>query len=127
MKDFRNIIFVLIVILFLFQMLVSKNDKELAEQNQKPTVALSTFSLYDIASHVGQDTLNIVMILPFGVDAHSFEPTPKLMAEILNSSLVIYSGAGLEPWTESFEFKSCELYPKKEYNTILGIISKKYG
>ncbi len=106
MKDFRNIIFVLIVILFLLQMLVSKNDKELAEQNQKPTVALSTFSLYDIALHVADDSLNIVMILPFGVDAHSFEPTPKLMAEILNSSLVVYSGAGLEPWTESFEFKN---------------------
>ena len=46
------------------------------------------------------------MILPFGVDAHSFEPTPKLMAKILESELVVYSGAGLEPWTDSFEFKS---------------------
>jgi len=106
MKDFRNIIFVLIVALFLLQMLVSRNDKKLDEQNQKPTVALSTFSLYDIALHVADDSLNLVMILPFGVDAHSFEPTPKLMAEILNSSLVVYSGAGLEPWTESFEFKN---------------------
>jgi zinc transport system substrate-binding protein len=46
------------------------------------------------------------MILPLGVDAHSFEPTPKLMAKIMRSQLVIYSGAGLEPWTSSFEFKS---------------------
>jgi zinc transport system substrate-binding protein len=46
------------------------------------------------------------MILPFGVDAHSFEPTPKLMAKIQKSSLVVYSGAGLEPWIEGFEFKS---------------------
>ncbi len=106
MKDFRNIIFVLIVALFLLQMFVSKQDKELEVQNQKPTIALSTFSLYDIAKHISQDTMNLVMILPFGVDAHSFEPTPKLMAKILNSSLVVYSGAGLEPWTQSFEFKS---------------------
>ena len=28
------------------------------------------------------------------------------MAKIFNSSLVVYSGAGLEPWTESFEFKN---------------------
>jgi zinc transport system substrate-binding protein len=46
------------------------------------------------------------MILPFGADPHSFEPTPKLMAKILNSDLVVYSGAGLEPWTHSFEFHS---------------------
>lgn len=105
MKNFIKVIFVLIVILFLFQMFISKNDKMPDMQNQKPTVALSTFSLYDIATHISQDSIDLVMILPFGVDAHSFEPTPKLMAEILNSSLVVYSGAGLEPWTESFEFK----------------------
>jgi len=106
MKDFRNIIFVLIIATFILQIYVSKQDKELEIQNKKPTVALSTFSLYDIAKHISQDSLELVMILPFGVDAHSFEPTPKLMAKILQSNLVVYSGAGLEPWTESFEFKS---------------------
>ncbi len=106
MKDFRNTIFILIVAIFLLQMYVSKKDREVQEQSQKPMVALSTFSLYDIAKHISQDSLELVMILPFGVDAHSFEPTPKLMAKILESQLVVYSGAGLEPWTDSFEFKS---------------------
>jgi zinc transport system substrate-binding protein len=87
-------------------MYVSKKDKELIAQAPRPTVALSTFALYDIAKHISQDSIELVMILPFGVDAHSFEPTPKLMAKILESNLVIYSGAGLEPWTQSFEFKS---------------------
>jgi len=106
MKDFRNIIFVLIVIVFILQMYVSKEDAKLEEKNQRPTVSLSTFSLYDIAKNISQDSINLVMILPFGVDAHSFEPTPKLMAKIMGSNLVVYSGAGLEPWTSTFEFKS---------------------
>ena len=106
MKDFRNIIFILVIATFLLQMYVSKQDKALEEQNQKPTVALSTFSIYDIAKHISQDKLELNMILPFGVDAHNFEPTPKLMAKILQSDLVVYSGAGLEPWTSSFDFKS---------------------
>ncbi len=108
MKDFRNVIFILVIATFVLQMYVSKKDRELEQQNQnqKQSIAISTFSIYDIASHISQDTFNIVMILPFGVDAHSFEPTPKLMAKILESDLVIYSGAGLEPWTNSFEFKS---------------------
>ncbi|EQB40272.1 hypothetical protein M947_02745 [Sulfurimonas hongkongensis] len=108
MRDFRNVIFLLIVAVFLLQMFVLKQDAKLAEEkNQaKPTVALSTFSLYDIAKNISNDTIDLVMILPFGVDAHSFEPTPKLMAKIMQSDIVIYSGAGLEPWTSSFEFKN---------------------
>lgn len=108
MRDFRNIIFVLIIVVFLLQMYVSKQDAKAEAQvkNQKPTIALSTFALYEIAKNISQETLDLVMILPFGVDAHSFEPTPKLMAKIMGSDLVIYSGAGLEPWTSTFEFKS---------------------
>jgi zinc transport system substrate-binding protein len=48
--------------------------------------------------------VNIINILPFGVDPHSFEPTPKLMINIEKSSLVFYSGAGLEPWIKNFNF-----------------------
>ncbi len=42
------------------------------------------------------------MIVPFGVDVHSFEPTPKELARLSDSALFIYSGAGLEPWASSF-------------------------
>jgi len=108
MRDFRNVVFLLIIAVFLLQMFVLKQDAKLAEEKKqaKPTVALSTFSLYDIAKNISADTIELVMILPFGVDAHSFEPTPKLMAKIMQSDIVIYSGTGLEPWTHSFEFKN---------------------
>ncbi|MCD6433014.1 MAG: zinc ABC transporter substrate-binding protein, partial [Sulfurimonas sp.] len=104
--NFKNIIFVLIVIMFIFQMIVMKESKKEEIQNSKPLVALSTFSLYDVAKHISADSVELIMILPFGVDAHSFEPTPKLMADIDRSDLVIYSGAGLEPWIDGFEFKN---------------------
>ncbi len=106
MKDFRNVIFVLIIALFLLQMFVSKEDAKKENAAEKQIVALSTFSLYDIAEHIAGDTLETMMILPIGVDAHSFEPTPKIMVKLEKSALVVYSGAGLEPWTEAFEFKT---------------------
>jgi len=118
MKDFRNIIFILIIATFLLQMYVLRQDKKLEQNTQKPTVALSTFSLYDIAKNISKDSLEIMMILPFGVDAHSFEPTPKQMVKILQSELVIYNGAGLEPWIGSFEFKSKAVNMSKFVNLI---------
>ena len=107
MKDFRNIIFVLVVLMFILQMIVMKQDTKKMDLDsiEKPIISLSTFSLYDIAKNVAGDSVELVMILPFGVDVHSFEPTPKLMAKIQKSALVVYSGAGLEPWIDGFEFK----------------------
>jgi len=105
MKNFRNIIFVLVVVIFALQVVISSKDEKKEDGIKKPMVSLSTFSLYDITKHIAKDKVDLVMILPFGVDAHSFEPTPKLMAKIQKSDLVIYSGAGLEPWVDRFDFK----------------------
>lgn len=104
MRDFRKIIFILIVATFLLQMFVMQQDEK--AKIQKPMVAVSTFSLYDITKHIVGDTLEIINIIPFGVDPHSYEPTPKAMADIIKSKLVLYSGAGLEPWTDGFEFQN---------------------
>ncbi|MFA5233859.1 MAG: metal ABC transporter substrate-binding protein [Sulfurimonas sp.] len=93
---------------FLAAILLVTSISLVAEQrlDAKPTIAASTFSLYDIAKNIASDTAETFMILPFGVDAHSYEPTPKDMVKISRSNLVLYSGAGLEPWIEGFEFKN---------------------
>ncbi|MCD6173033.1 MAG: zinc ABC transporter substrate-binding protein [Sulfurimonas sp.] len=116
MKDYRNIIFVLIIALFLLQMLVNKEDAKSEKVIQKPIIALSTFSLYDIAKHISEDSLEIIMILPIGVDAHSYEPTPKMMAKLEKSALVVYSGAGLEPWIDGYNFKNKTINMSKFVN-----------
>lgn len=103
--NLKNTIFIAIIILFLFQLMVMKQDAKLEADNQKPTVITSTFSLYDIAKNLAGDSANIVQILPAGVDAHSYEPSPKQVANFYDSALVILSGAGLEPWVDGFDFK----------------------
>ena len=90
---------------FVMYTLASQKSEHTNLVPEKPKVAVTTFALYDIVKHVTGDSLQIVNILPFGVDPHDYEPTPKLMANIEKSALVIYSGAGLEPWTHGFSFK----------------------
>ena len=95
----------LLLTLFLVALFVMINNEEKSQGKSKPIVAVTTFALYDIAKHIAGDSVEVVNILPFGVDPHSFEPTPKLMSSIEKSALVFYSGAGLEPWVEGFAFK----------------------
>ena len=108
--NFKNTIFILVIIVFLLQMIVMKQDAQIAsdekEKNLKPTIALSTFPLYDIAKNIAKDKLNTYMILPIGVDIHAYEPNPKDIVKLHNSSLVIYSGASLEPWISRLNFKN---------------------
>lgn len=102
MKIFK-IVAVFLLVLFLFLELIAFSSGSKI-QLDKPLVSVSTFSLYDITQHIAGRSVEIVNILPFGVDPHSFELTPKIMAKIEKSSLVLYSGAGLEPWIQSISF-----------------------
>jgi len=97
---------ILLLLIAVFLIFIVFLNKEESPSNKKPMIAVTTFALHDILTHISGDTLKIVNALPFGVDPHSFEPTPKLVGNIEKSALFIYSGAGLEPWTHGFDFES---------------------
>ena len=113
--------FILIIVVFLLQMMVLKQDAQIAstEKNTaKPTIALSTFPLYDIAKNIAQDKMQTYMILPVGVDAHSYEPNPKEIVKLHKSSLVVYSGADLEPWIAHLNFTNKTINMSKHVSHI---------
>jgi zinc transport system substrate-binding protein len=82
--------------------IVMQQKEPVQTSGKELRVAASTFALYDAAGKVAGDRAEVFMVVPFGVDIHSFEPSPKTMARIQQSSLFLYSGAGLEPWTKTF-------------------------
>ena len=98
-------VFALILILLLAVLFVFMQNEEKSPASKKPIVGVTTFALYDMTKHIAGNTMTVVNILPFGVDPHGFEPTPRLMTSVEKSSLFIYSGAGLEPWIHGFTFK----------------------
>jgi zinc transport system substrate-binding protein len=104
--NLKKTLFVIVTAFLIFLVISMKQDERTQKIKNKPTIALSTFSLYEITRHIADDTVDTFMILPFGVDAHSYEPTPKQVAKLYKSDLVIYSGAGLEPWINGFEFQN---------------------
>ncbi len=68
----------------------------------QPDVIVSTYALYDISRHLLAHDAEVQILIPFGRDVHTFEPTPGDMIRVEKSRLFLYSGAGLEPWTEQF-------------------------
>jgi zinc transport system substrate-binding protein len=63
-------------------------------------VVATLFPLYDMASAIGAGKAEVSLLLPPGVEAHSFEPKPGDMARIDRADIFIYAGALMEPWAE---------------------------
>ena len=62
------------------------------------TVVTSLFPLYDFARAIAKDKAAVSLLLPPGVEAHSFEPRPGDILKINSADLFIYTGAVMEPW-----------------------------
>ena len=63
-------------------------------------LAVETF-LADIAQNVAGDRLQVTALIPIGVDPHAFEPTPRDVARIADSDVLIANGAGFEGWLQN--------------------------
>lgn len=71
---------------------------------EKPRVGLQVvttlFPLYDFARTIAGDKAQVTMLLPPGVEPHTFEPRPEDMIRISRAGLFIYTNKYMEPWAE---------------------------
>lgn len=69
---------------------------------QKPSsglqVVTTLFPTYDFARTIGGDKAQVTMLLPPGVEPHTFEPRPEDMLKISRAGLFIYTSPAMEPW-----------------------------
>jgi len=65
---------------------------------QKIRVITTLFPLYDFVKHIGQDRVDALLLLPPGVEPHSFEPKPDDIVQINKADLFVYTGKYMEPW-----------------------------
>lgn len=71
------------------------------KKDGKISVVTTCFPPYDFARAVAGDTADITMLLSTGAEAHSYEPTPRDIAEIQNCDVFICIGGEDEVWVDS--------------------------
>lgn len=67
---------------------------------QRLEVVASLFPLYDFARQIGQERADVTLLLPPGVEPHSFEPKPSDVVLLGRADLVIYTNKYMEPWID---------------------------
>ncbi|MRR06676.1 MAG: zinc-binding protein [Deltaproteobacteria bacterium] len=77
-----------------------KNPPETGTQG-KIQIVVSLFPLYDFTRTIGGDKVEVSLLLPPGMEAHSFEPKPDDIIRANKADLFIYTNRYMEPWAEN--------------------------
>lgn len=63
----------------------------------KIKVVASIFPVFDFAREIGGEYIQLWQLLPPGVEAHGFSPTPRDIIRVNQADLFLYAGAIMEP------------------------------
>ena len=63
-------------------------------------IVATLFPQYDFARAIAGEHAEVELLLDFGADAHSYDPTPRDIMTIAGADLFLYTGADMEPWAE---------------------------
>ena len=80
---------------------IFKGTDQTSGQNKKDSkvkVVATLFPYYDFARQVAGKYADVSLILPAGMDTHSFEPTASDMIQMGQADLILYNGGENEQW-----------------------------
>jgi len=75
-----------------------KVGKDAGEKKLK--VVTTLFPLYDFSRNIGREKAEISLLLPPGIEPHSFEPKPLDIVTIDRADIFVYTGKYMEPWVQ---------------------------
>lgn len=120
----KNLIKMFLLVLVLPSLLaacnVSKEESSEESKNGKLNVYTTIYPLQYLTERVGGDHINVENIIPAGADTHSFEPSSKAMVKIAQGDAFIYSGTGIDGFSEAVK-KSLEKEDVQIVNAAEGV------
>ena len=71
--------------------------------NSKLQVVTSANFLYEFTQNIGNEMIDVTLLVPMGVDPHDWEPTIRDTERLQKSDMIIINGIGYEHWIGSLE------------------------
>lgn len=86
-----------IVLVFLF----NKTQIKKISNKRKIKVVTTLYPLYNFVKEIGKNSIEVTLLIPPGVEPHSFEPKPHDMITLNEADVFVYTGPLMETWAES--------------------------
>lgn len=75
------------------------------QESHKTTIVASFYPLYEFASRVGGDRVDVSSLVAAGVEPHDWEPTPQDRLRVQSADMLVINGGGFESWADDLEAK----------------------
>lgn len=86
------------IITILLTLILLSGCSNIEAESDKPNVIVTLFPQYDMVRAIAKDKVNLEILLPAGVEPHSYEPTPNTIIRINESDLFVYTSDIMETW-----------------------------
>jgi len=101
MKKRKIIVYTITLIATLIMFGCSRGKSEsFPKDNGKINVATSFYIMNDFASKIGGEKINLINLVPSGMEPHDFEPKTRDITRLKAADVFIYNGAGMEGWVD---------------------------
>jgi hypothetical protein len=107
MKKQLYILVIIVLLAFLLAGCVPDDEASVVKsttddkvQDGKVQIVATLFPQYDFARQIAGDKAEVTLLLPPGMESHSYEPTPSDIIKINESDLFIYTGKNMEIWSQ---------------------------
>ena len=80
----------------------SENTPVLSQEgkDERLLVVTTIFPYYDFVRQIAGDKVKLKLVVPAGMDSHSFEPTPADMIAMQEADVLICNGGEMEQWVK---------------------------
>ncbi|SKA81499.1 zinc transport system substrate-binding protein [Caloramator quimbayensis] len=96
----RKVLLILIIIILISACACSRRSSTYTDETKKIAVCTSFYAMYDFSKKIGGDKINLINLVPSGIEPHDWEPSPKDIANLEKADVLIYNGAGMEGWID---------------------------
>jgi zinc transport system substrate-binding protein len=97
----RSLVIIVFVLSAMAAVVLAGCSREEQKTSSKLQVVTTLFPLYDFARIIAGERADVSMLLPPGMEPHSFEPRPNDIIRINKAGLFIYTNRYMEPWAEA--------------------------
>jgi len=91
---------IILSLLFFIAGTACQRQEQKAGKEKQLNVVTTLFPLYDFTKNIAGDKVSVTLLLPPGVEAHSFEPKAGDMLRVNGADLFIFTGKSMEPWAD---------------------------
>ena len=81
----------------------NSNQQFTTSDSSKLQVISSFYTLHEFSQNIGQEKVDVTLLVPVGVEPHDWGPTIKDVQRMQKSDLIIINGIGFENWVDNLE------------------------